>query len=252
MKFLDPEYQQIFFPYTKESLYNLQPENNVVYVWKAPYRELLRASAYMEKLLSGDERSRAFSYTNLLKREYYICGRLFLRSVLAEHTGIEPAQLILSYSKSGKPFLDQCQNSQKLFFNLSHSKDVFLLAVAYRRELGVDLEFIRPVYQLEMIARHYFSKTEQRELALTLPKNKDALFMRFWVRREAYLKLYGLTVVTQITGDGSRSEKAAACTNYIQTFRPAENYIAALALAGSQVPLLRGYYPLLPVEPTIN
>jgi 4'-phosphopantetheinyl transferase len=181
------------------------------------------------------------NYTNEQKRDYYVAGRVFLRSVLGEHTGIEPDRLIFFYSKAGKPFLDPSQNRQELYFNLTHSKELLLLAVVYRRKVGLDLEYVRPVSQSEMIAQRFFSTTGQSQIAQVTPGEKDALFMIFWVRREAYLKLNGLSLATQPTGNDNRAENTACSTDFIQTFKPAENYIAALALAGSTTPLVRGF-----------
>ncbi len=252
MNYYEPVYHQTFFPYSTNSSSTFQTKADVVYIWRASYQELLKASNTLKKIFSSDERCRAFSYADVQRREYYYAGRLFLRSVLAEHTGIKPNRLIFLYSKAGKPFLDQSQNRQKLYFNLTHSKEFLLLAVTYGRDLGLDLEYIRPVYQPEMIARRFFTETEQRELDLVSLKDRDEIFMKFWVRREAYLKLHGLGVSSPNKKYSSSDENTAASSDFIQVFRPTDNYIAALALAGSQIPMITGYHFSLPVKPVRN
>jgi 4'-phosphopantetheinyl transferase len=78
-----------------------------------------------------------------------------------------------------------------LRFNLSHSNEVALLAVALDAELGVDVEHVRPDFAGEDIARRYFSRAEV-EVFNKLPQDERvAAFFRCWTRKEAYIKAIG-------------------------------------------------------------
>ncbi|MEW6406565.1 MAG: 4'-phosphopantetheinyl transferase superfamily protein, partial [Chloroflexota bacterium] len=89
----------------------------------------------------------------------------------------------------GKPIL---LHSDGIDFNLAHSGDLALVAVARGRKVGVDVERIRQNTDLEKIARRYFSPREVSEL-LALPENQRFIgFFNCWTRKEAYIKAHGL------------------------------------------------------------
>ena len=67
--------------------------------------------------------------------------------------GIAARELRFRTTQYGKPFLDP---SCDLHFNLSHSGELAVVAVG-ANELGVDLEFIRPLEDFENVATSFFS-----------------------------------------------------------------------------------------------
>lgn len=99
--------------------------------------------------------------TELLQNDYGICNPLIITK------------------DNGKPAL---QNDE-IFFNISHSRDTLVIAVA-DVPVGVDIEFDRKISQH---LREYCLSDE--ELA-SVPDNALA-FLRIWTAKESYLKLYG-------------------------------------------------------------
>src|SRR5207253_10188751 len=94
----------------------------------------------------------------------------------------------LAYGARGKPAL---ADGDGLRFNVAHSHGLALVAVARGRELGVDLERVRPLPAAEAIARRFFSARERAVLdALPLRRRLDA-FLSLWTRKEAFLKATG-------------------------------------------------------------
>jgi 4'-phosphopantetheinyl transferase len=77
-----------------------------------------------------------------------------------------------------------------LRFNLSHSGDRALLAVAIGREVGVDVEAQAPVDALALAA-HAFSANERAALAATPAEDRLAAFYRGWTRKESFVKALG-------------------------------------------------------------
>jgi 4'-phosphopantetheinyl transferase len=73
----------------------------------------------------------------------------------------------------------------ELRFNLSHSQEMALVAVALEIEVGVDVERIRPLPEFIAIARRFFPPGEP------LPRDAEEFF-RAWTRIEAQLKARGV------------------------------------------------------------
>jgi 4'-phosphopantetheinyl transferase len=66
-----------------------------------------------------------------------------------------------------------------------------LIAVAIGREVGVDLEHIRPLSDAEAIARRFFSPAETAALLSVPEYARIRAFFNCWTRKEAYIKAIG-------------------------------------------------------------
>ena len=121
------------------------------------------------------------------RREFLVC-RGALRRILATILGIDALAVPVIEGAHGKPRL-QADGRPSVGFNLSHSGDRFVVAIALGMEPGVDVERIRPRRNLESISRRFFSPAEQREVAAA-PDPLGA-FYRVWARKEAVIKADG-------------------------------------------------------------
>jgi len=166
------------------------PEDEVQ-LWRADLDAIRGDESRWEKLLSTDEAARASRFHFARDRQCYVAGRALLRIILASHLGQEPAELRFSYSKKEKPSLDPTKTGSDLTFNISHSGGIALLAFSRGREIGVDIEQVRPNSDLEAIARRFFSQHEQKQLAALSKDEKIDAFFRCWTRKEAYVKATG-------------------------------------------------------------
>lgn len=138
-------------------------------------------------LLSVAERERAARFHFARDRQRYVVGRGVVRTVLGRYLGADPAALVLDVTKFGKPFLV----GQALAFNLSHSRDVGLLAVCRSSVVGVDVEEKRPLSNLLSLAAHVFSPTELETLHTLPPAQQIEAFFNGWTRKEAFIKAIG-------------------------------------------------------------
>lgn len=135
-----------------------------------------------------------------------------LRAVLAGYLGTDPAGVELRRDANGKPFLaglapheEPASGSMpQLHFNLSHSGDVALIAVA-EREVGVDVERIRP--------------------------RRSTAFYEGWARHEATVKCLG----TGLSGRRPDPEPPVA----VRMLEVEAGFVAALAVTGEEVPPVR-------------
>lgn len=163
-------------------------EAGTVHVWRIALDQPDDSLDRFRRTLEPDELNRASRFHFEKHRRHFIVARGFLRSVVARYLEMRPESLRFSYGAYGKPELT---SEHVLRFNLSHSHEVALLAVARDAELGVDVEHIREDFASEEIARRFFSRAEV-EVFNALPKEEQvAAFFRCWTRKEAYIKAIG-------------------------------------------------------------
>jgi 4'-phosphopantetheinyl transferase len=139
--------------------------------------------------LSHDERTRAVRFYFERDRRRYVVARGLLRVILARYTDLAPERIAFRYGPRGKPSLATA--SAGLRFNLSHAADRALVGVTRGREIGVDLEYVRPMPELESLARRFFSEPERVALAALPRPRRLRAFFRCWTRKEAYIKAIG-------------------------------------------------------------
>ena len=145
--------------------------------------------------LSEDEVAKAERFHWHRDRARYIVGRAALRRVLADRLGCLPAAIRFSYGSNGKPMLEGGRGYVE--FNLAHSGGDAVIALADGAAVGVDIELLRPIADVESLARLVFSDVELRELALAL--DPGLAFLNGWTRKEAYVKALGLGLSAPLT-----------------------------------------------------
>jgi len=138
--------------------------------------------------LSADEWQRAQRMSGPL-RARFVTARESLRQVLGRYLQREPDAIAFEYGTRGKPRL----RDGSLHFSLSHSGDWGLIAIA-TREIGVDLEQVRPRPALQL-ARRFFSDCEAAAIARAPAADRDRIFLRMWTIKEARLKATGVGLV---------------------------------------------------------
>ena len=87
------------------------------------------------------------------------------------------------YGTHGKPELSPTCNPNRLRFNVSHSQDLGVIALAVDRAVGIDLECVKPLANYEAIARHHFTEAESVALSIVAPSERlQAFFVRGFTR----------------------------------------------------------------------
>lgn len=165
------------------------PEHEVQ-LWRIDLDAIRDNESRWHHLLSSDESTRAARFHFLRDRQYFAASRATLRTILASYLTTDPRSLIFSYSKKEKPSLVS-DAATDITFNISHSGGVALFAFSRRREIGVDVEQIRRDFDVEAIARRFFSAREQVQLAALPAEQRVEAFFRCWTRKEAYIKATG-------------------------------------------------------------
>ena len=147
--------------------------------------------ACAEAVLSVWEAARAARFRFVHDRRRFVNGRASLRFILGSYLDKPAAELLFSYGPTGKPALAGPHGQEGLTFNLSHSEDRALLAVARRSRLGVDLERVQAFPDLNAVAARFFAAEEVRMLAKIDPSLRTQAFFAIWTRKEALLKAFG-------------------------------------------------------------
>lgn len=215
-----------------------------VHVWRIP---LVSSPGTVRgaEWLSADERDRAARFRFPHLRERFIAGRAALRAILARYTGVCPERLRFRYGARGKPALADDSSLVAPRFNLSHSGDLALFAVARDRELGVDLEHIRPLSDRENVMRLFFSEAEQAEHRSVTAELRERSFFVGWTRKEAYIKARGEGMALALDRFAVSLDPTAPATLLhvadepdeparwaLRDLRPGQGYAAALAVEG--------------------
>lgn len=158
-----------------------------VHLWLAqcdlPPEEVARLGQW----LATDEKERANRFYFEQDRQRYIAGRGRLRQLLGQYLGMEPGRITFDYGPHGKPYLP----NTPLRFNLAHSHQLALLAFSWGRELGVDLEYIRPLPDAHQLVSRFFAPNEIQAWRQGTPAGQQAAFFAIWTAKEAYLKATG-------------------------------------------------------------
>ena len=77
-------------------------------------------------------------------------------------------------------------------FNLSHTSGAALVGVVLSREVGIDIEWLRPMEDLDAMARSITSGEELDQWESLDAASRFDAFYRVWTRKESYLKAIGL------------------------------------------------------------
>lgn len=160
-------------------------------MWSASLNAPATTIAALSGCMSVDECARAARFHFERERRRFTVSRALLRIVLSSYRRCEPRLLRFRYGPRGKPALDSAQHDAPLDFNLAHSQDLVLIAVAEGRTLGVDVEFIRPIDDLEGMAEQVCSLAELRQLGEMPQAQRHEMFLRCWTRKEACVKALG-------------------------------------------------------------
>jgi 4'-phosphopantetheinyl transferase len=144
--------------------------------------------AGLERVLSRDELERASRFRFPHLAGAYVITHGVLRLLLARYLDRDPAGISFQHGVRGKPAVSE---NPQFDFNLTHSEGMAAVAVTIGCPLGLDLEYLRPIPDIEEIAGRYFCPEEAAEILSLAPGEREQAFFRCWTRKEAYVKAVG-------------------------------------------------------------
>jgi 4'-phosphopantetheinyl transferase len=161
-----------------------------VHIWICALEMPDERVAVLGNLLDEAERARAARFYFERDRRRFIVSHGALRGILSNYVQDDPRAIRFRHGPRGKPYLAGNPDPAARF-NLAHSGECALVAVARHREIGVDIEMIKEQRATQDIAHRFFSPYEVGVLHSLPEQERTAAFYRLWARKEAYLKARG-------------------------------------------------------------
>jgi len=169
------------------------PGRGEVALWFVSLQESTPTIEAAASILSAEETRRAGRFRFSLHRNRFVLAHAALRHILGIYSGCPASSIDFIISPHGKPSLVNSSrgNRAKIEFNLSHSEDLAVVAVSFGPILGVDVEQVRDMPDWLQMARQFFSDAEIAAIEQVPSGEANAMFLRFWTRKEALLKAIG-------------------------------------------------------------
>lgn len=185
---------------------------SAIAVWYAFVPERGSACERYAALLSHEERQRAAAFRFPRDRARFVYAHGLLRMLAGRLLNAPPGRLAFHRKGNGKPFL--APPHERLFFSLSHARDLVACAFSLRCPVGADVECQRCGWEFLPLVRTLFHEREAHAIA-SAPSASAArkTFFDVWTRKEAFLKATGeglsrpLDSFCVLSSDGAVLEK---------------------------------------------
>ena len=161
--------------------------DKTTHVWLFSLTASSKELNLLKRFLNEEDIKRAERFKFDRHRNGFIAAHGKMNFILAKYLHRKPDDIKYIQNEYGKPFI----KGNPLYFNLSHSQELGLLAVNGLFEVGVDIEYIRPDFAELKIAKRFFSEHEVNELLLLPAGQRKQGFFNCWSRKEAYIKGQG-------------------------------------------------------------
>ena len=126
-------------------------------------------------------------------RHKWIAGRGALRALLGEELRIAASAVEIRRGVRGRPEL--AEPGFGVDFNVSHTRDVALLAIARDlpagTRIGVDIERAEREVGVDRLARKFLTARERQSLARLALAERRTRFLQYWTCKEAMSKATG-------------------------------------------------------------
>ena len=169
----------------------LIPSDHHCEVWQVRLSQAGSNLTALESILSPTERARAAAFLRPAPRRQFVVARAALRTVLGQCLGMDPTACHFSFNAHGKPSLVMPSLQSSLQFNVSHSGDVVLIAVADGVAVGVDVEAHRHIDDMAALAASILGPEDLVRWHADSAAEGAAAFYRVWTCKEAIAKAIG-------------------------------------------------------------
>lgn len=210
------------------------PDEGAVHLWRVSLLEVVAEVA----LLSVEERERAGRLRFERDRRAYVASRVAVRTILGCYLDTDPAAIRFEVDANGKP---STVDGGGLSFSLSRSAPLALVAVARGRAVGVDIERIRPLADMDRLASRFLPPAEVAVLRDLPEPDRLAGFFACWTRKEAEVKATGAGLGGHL-GHGAAGTGVGDAGWTVRSIGIGPGAAAAVAIEGSMGPVtIRGF-----------
>ncbi|RJP46311.1 MAG: 4'-phosphopantetheinyl transferase superfamily protein [Desulfobacteraceae bacterium] len=242
-----PFYIQQFHPFHDQAPCPGDLAVDMIHIWWALLDLPDVCTTSFSAMLNTEEKTRTYRMSGV-HRQRFIAARGILRMLLGHYLEQRPETVPCGRDASGKPRLTDTAGPPKIHFSLSHCRHMGLFGFCPNRVIGVDIEQIRPISNMDAIAQRLFSAPERTALREAGSSCRPALFFQLWTMKEAWAKATGEGLRgfkgIEIPGDHAAGDKGewTYCTDRMRKswlLRPVETlsgYAAAVAVAADPRP----------------
>lgn len=175
-----------------------------IHFWRHGIEERLKESdsnelALLQHLPPADLENLS-KYRDRKARLHHLCGRLLLRHALSQVRDVQPGAWRFCYSDRGKPELAAPFDRYGLEFSISHSTGAVVCAVAAKRNIGIDVEWLGRELDACGLARRFFAPCEADGIERLSGRERALRFFSSWTLREAYIKALGAGLFHPLEG----------------------------------------------------
>ena len=221
-----------------------------IHVWQAPLSGGRDQRDRLAVHLSAAEVERESRFRFERDATRYAIARGFLRVLLGRYCDAQPAELRILESDRGRPSLEPGIAAPDFDFNLSHSRNLVVFAFAPNARVGIDVEWMMPLDDMENLVALNFSSRERETWRCLAADSRERAFFDCWTRKEAFVKAIGEGLshpldsfdVTLAPDDEPALQRLAVAPNEhdrwsLYALDPAPGYASALAVEATAVNL---------------
>lgn len=154
----------------------------------APARIVAAATGAVE-LLDDAERERLSRLRHPADRLRFVAGRVLVRELVAERTGVAARLVALRVDGRGRPRVVAPTGAPDV--SISHARGVVAVAIATGGRVGIDLEARPADADRPALERVALAPEERRRAQRLRPEVRAERALRAWAVKEAYGKLTG-------------------------------------------------------------
>jgi len=158
-----------------------------IHLWTVSIGAMKDQADRLKSMLSEEEKRKVSFYKFAHTQLSYIVSQAVLRMLLSSYLDVKPADVKMEAHKKGKPYLI---HDRSVFFNISSSDDLCVYAFSCDAEVGIDIEKIRDLTDIDQLIERNLTRRE-RSYLIKDPAHKLNWFFRFWTFKESYLKAIG-------------------------------------------------------------
>ena len=153
-----------------------------------------------ETLMDAKERERWQRLRMPKSRLIHLVARALLRTTLSLYGNVEPMHWRFETNDYGRPHIAAPEIDRDLRFNLSHTDELVVLAIAEGCEIGIDVESLDRRLDTAQIAPTVFEASELSAFQSAPEHQRRDVFFAFWTLKEAYIKARGMGVSLPLDG----------------------------------------------------
>lgn len=167
---------------------------SIAEVFFALTKDFSSGSSYLSRNINKDDQLKADRFIRSKENETNLICYTLLRAILSKKLNKDPHEITYLNGSYGKPGI----KDDLLFFNISHTRNSFAIAISEHCSIGIDLEELNENIKFEPIIKRFFSEEEYNYILNSKRKSRDRFFL-LWTRKEALLKSIGVGIIPQLS-----------------------------------------------------